>query len=126
MTSGLPPNLSPAFLEVQVSVSVMTNEERAALHAKLRGGPNRANPFTSESLTRVIAVSSGKGGVGKSTVTTNLAAAMAAQGLKVGVVDADVHGFSIPALLGLLAAEGHALRPTRIDDLVLPPIAHDV
>lgn len=76
------------ILEVQVSVSVVTNEERAALRAKLRGGRNRANPFTSESLIRFIAVSMGKGGVCKSTVTTNLAAAMAAQGLKVGIVDA--------------------------------------
>lgn len=114
------------ILEAQVSISVMTDEERAALLAKLRGGRNRAHPFTSESLTRVIAVSSGKGGVGKSTVTTNLAAAMAALGLKVGIIDADVHGFSIPALLGLLDAEGHVTRPTRIDDLVLPPIAHHV
>lgn len=113
--------------EVSITVVVMTPEERAALTAKLREGRSRAGtPFTADSLTRVIAVSSGKGGVGKSTVTANLAAAMAARGLRVGLVDADVHGFSIPALLGLMDAQGQTIRPTRIDDLVLPPVAHGV
>ena len=72
------------------------------------------------SLTRVYAVASGKGGVGKSTVTVNLAAAMAAEGLRVGVVDADVYGFSVPRMLGVEQA------PTQVDDMILPPIAHDV
>ncbi|MCZ9881970.1 P-loop NTPase [Arthrobacter sp. B2a2-09] len=113
--------------EVRIDVGVMTAEERAALTAKLREGRSRASmPFTSDSLTRVIAVSSGKGGVGKSTVTANLAAAMAARGLRVGLIDADVHGFSIPGLLGLFDDKGKVIRPTRIDNLVLPPIAHDV
>lgn len=78
-------------------------------------------PFTPESLTRVIAVTSGKGGVGKSTLTANLAVAMAALGLKVGLVDADVFGFSIPGLLGIPGA-----KPTRVGDMILPPIAHGV
>ena len=72
------------------------------------------------SLTRVYAVASGKGGVGKSSVTANLAAALAEQGLRVGVVDADIYGFSIPRMLGV---EG---RPTQVDDMILPPLAHDV
>jgi len=83
-------------------------------------------PFGPHSLTRVIAVTSGKGGVGKSTVTANLAVALAARGLRVGLIDADVHGFSIPGLLGLVDAEGRTQRPTRIDDLIVPPVAHDV
>ncbi len=113
--------------EVSIDVGVMTADERAALTAKLREGRSRVSmPFTADSLTRVIAVSSGKGGVGKSTVTANLAAAMAARGLRVGIIDADVHGFSIPGLLGLFDDEGNVIRPTRIDNLVLPPIAHDV
>jgi ATP-binding protein involved in chromosome partitioning len=68
----------------------------------------------------VYAVASGKGGVGKSSVTANLAAALAAEGLKVGVVDADIYGFSIPRMLGVTG------RPTQVDDMILPPIAHDV
>jgi Mrp family chromosome partitioning ATPase len=65
----------------------------------------------------VYAVASGKGGVGKSSVTANLAAALAAEGLKVGVVDADIYGFSIPRMLGV---EG---KPTQVDDMILPPVA---
>src|SRR6478735_478341 len=82
--------------------------------------------FGPGTLTRVIAVTSGKGGVGKSTVTANLAVALAARGLSVGLVDADVHGFSIPALLGLVGPDGSVPNPTRIDDLMLPPVAHGV
>lgn len=108
---------------VEVEVGVMTTEERKALTEKLRGGrPARQMPFGPDSLTRVILVSSGKGGVGKSTVTANLAVALAAQGLAVGLVDADVHGFSIPGLLGIPAGT----QPTRIDDLMLPPVAYGV
>ncbi|CAH0131741.1 Iron-sulfur cluster carrier protein [Microbacterium oxydans] len=109
--------------EVDVEVGVMTPAERKALTEKLRDGrPARQMPFGPDSLTRVILVSSGKGGVGKSTVTANLAVALAEQGLAVGLVDADVHGFSIPGLLGIPSGT----QPTRIDDLMLPPVAHGV
>lgn len=113
----------PGIDEVEVEVGVMTPAERKALTEKLRDGrAPRQMPFGPDSLTRVILVSSGKGGVGKSTVTANLAVALAAQGLAVGLVDADVHGFSIPGLLGIPAGT----QPTRIDDLMLPPVAHGV
>ncbi len=111
---------------VEVVLGVMSPEERETLTTRLRGGRRRGNPFTPESLTRVIAVTSGKGGVGKSTLTANLAVALADRGRRVGVVDADVHGFSIPALLGLVDADGASVRPTRIDDLIVPPVAFDV
>ncbi|HEX5858556.1 MAG TPA: Mrp/NBP35 family ATP-binding protein [Microbacterium sp.] len=111
---------------VRVDLGVMTPDERRALTDRLRGGrAARTMPFGPESLTRVIAVTSGKGGVGKSTVTANLAIALARRGLSVGLIDADVHGFSIPALMGL-ARDGAIPSPTRIDDMMLPPIAHDV
>jgi ATP-binding protein involved in chromosome partitioning len=116
----------PGVTDVEVSLGVMTPAERAELTERLRGGQARGIPFTADSLTRVIAVTSGKGGVGKSTVTTNLAVALAAQGLSVGLIDADVHGFSIPGLMGLVDAEGRTTRPTRIDDLIVPPIAYGV
>ncbi|GAA3628216.1 P-loop NTPase [Microbacterium awajiense] len=111
---------------VDVALGVMTAEQRRALTDRLRAGRDRENPFGPDSLTRVIAVTSGKGGVGKSTLTANLAVALAARGLAVGLIDADVHGFSIPALLGLVDATGRAPRPTRIDDLMLPPVGHGV
>src|SRR5690625_1981795 len=105
-----------------VELTVMTEDERTALRTKLRGGTAEpVIPFTQpENLTRIYAVASGKGGVGKSTVTANLAAAMAATGLKVGVLDADVYGFSIPRMLGV------ELPPTKVDDMILPPVAGDV
>ncbi|MFF2271074.1 Mrp/NBP35 family ATP-binding protein [Agromyces sp. NPDC058136] len=109
-----------------VELSVMTPEQRTALTERLRGGRARTNPFGPGSLTRVIAVTSGKGGVGKSTITANLAVALAARGLSVGLVDADVHGFSIPGLLGLVDDEGLAARPTQVNDMILPPVAHGV
>ncbi|MFT4259006.1 Mrp/NBP35 family ATP-binding protein [Microbacterium sp.] len=113
----------PGVDEVEVQVGVMTPAERAALTERLRDGrPARQMPFGPDSLTRVILISSGKGGVGKSTVTANLAVALAGRGLAVGLVDADVHGFSIPGLLGIPAGT----QPTRIDDLMLPPVAHGV
>ena len=107
---------------VTVTLGVMSDEQRAELKTKLRGGvAEREVPFAKAgSLTRVYAVASGKGGVGKSSVTANLAAALAEQGLRVGVVDADIYGFSIPRMLGV---EG---RPTQVDDMILPPLAHDV
>lgn len=113
----------PGIMQVEVEVGVMSPAERKALTEKLRDGrPARHMPFGPDSLTRVILVSSGKGGVGKSTVTANLAVALADQGLSVGLVDADVHGFSIPGLLGIPTGT----QPTRIDDLMLPPVAHGV
>ncbi|GAA2915241.1 ATP-binding protein involved in chromosome partitioning [Microbacterium keratanolyticum] len=111
---------------VDVQVGVMTPAERKALTERLRAGrAPRTMPFGPDSLTRVILVSSGKGGVGKSSLTANLAVALAARGRRVGLIDADVHGFSIPGLLGLME-NGVAPHPTRIDDLMLPPVAHDV
>ena len=109
-----------------VELSVMTPEQRAALTERLRGGRSRTNPFGPGTLTKVLAVTSGKGGVGKSTVTANLAVSLAARGLAVGLVDADVHGFSIPGLLGLVDDTGLAARPTRVDEMILPPVAHGV
>ncbi|WP_104128124.1 Mrp/NBP35 family ATP-binding protein [Cryobacterium sp. Y57] len=109
-----------------VEVAVMTREQRTALTEKLRGGQaERSVQFGPESLTRVYAITSGKGGVGKSTVTANLAVALAGEGLRVGIVDADVHGFSIPGLLGLVH-DGLAVKPTQVGDMILPPIAHNV
>ena len=107
---------------VRVELDVMSDTQRATLKDKLRGGQaEKEVPFAAPgSLTRVYAIASGKGGVGKSTVTVNLAAAMAADGLRVGVVDADVYGFSVPRMLGVTQA------PTRVDDMILPPVAHDV
>lgn len=117
----------PGVRSVTVDVSVMSREERAALTERLRGGrAARARQFGPDSLTRVYAVTSGKGGVGKSTITANLAVALAERGLRVGIVDADVHGFSIPGLLGLTDENGAARRPTRVDDMILPPVAHGV
>lgn len=117
----------PGVERVTLRVGVMTPDERRALTERLRGGrERRQSPFGPDSLTRVVAVTSGKGGVGKSTVTANLAVALAARGLSVGLVDADVHGFSIPGLLGLVDGAGRTVRPTRIDDLIIPPIAHGV
>ena len=110
-----------------VTREVMTAEERKALTEKLRGGREvRTIPFSADSLTRIYAVSSGKGGVGKSSVTANLGVALAQLGLRVGIIDVDVHGFSIPGLLGLTDAKGRAQRPTRLDEMILPPVAHGV
>jgi ATP-binding protein involved in chromosome partitioning len=107
---------------VRIEMDVMSTEQRAELQAKLRGGrPEREIPFAKPgSLTRVFAVASGKGGVGKSSVTVNLAAAMAAKGLKVGVVDADIYGHSVPRMLGVTE------RPTQVQDMIMAPIAHNV
>ncbi|GAA4417110.1 P-loop NTPase [Georgenia halophila] len=108
--------------DVRVEMGVMTEEQRKELRSTLRGGAAEPEiPFSKPgSLTRIYAVTSGKGGVGKSSVTANLAAAMAADGLKVGVVDADIYGFSIPRMLGV------ELPPTKVDDMIMPPVQHDV
>lgn len=109
-----------------VEVGVMTAADRQQFVQIVRGGyaPNTPQ-FGEGSRTRVFAITSGKGGVGKSSITANLAVAMAQQGLSVGLIDADVFGFSIPALMGLMV-EGHAPSPTRVDDLMLPPVAYGV
>jgi ATP-binding protein involved in chromosome partitioning len=108
---------------VRVEFGVMTPEQRKELQASLRG-PAAAEPVIPfaqpGSRTRVYAVASGKGGVGKSSVTVNLAAALAAKGLAVGVVDADIYGHSVPRMLG--ASD----RPTQVEDMIMPPQAHGV
>jgi ATP-binding protein involved in chromosome partitioning len=117
----------PGISSATVVVGVMTPAQRTALTERLRGpGAKRGVQFGPDSLTRVYAITSGKGGVGKSTITANLAVALAARGLAVGVVDADVYGFSIPGILGLVDAAGNAVKPTQVNDMILPPIAHDV
>ncbi|MGH3346963.1 MAG: Mrp/NBP35 family ATP-binding protein [Nocardioides sp.] len=102
---------------VELELGVMTAEQRAGLQEQLRGGQaQREIPFAQPgSLTQVFAIASGKGGVGKSSVTVNLALAMAAQGRKVGIVDADVYGHSVPAMLGVADQ-----RPTQVEELIMP------
>lgn len=106
---------------VEVELTVMDAARRSRLIERLRGSKTPQMVFGPESLTRILAITSGKGGVGKSTVTANLAALAASRGRRVGIIDADVFGFSIPQLFG--AGEE---KPTRIDDMILPPIAHEV
>jgi ATP-binding protein involved in chromosome partitioning len=112
----------PGITSVAVELDVMSTEQRQELASMLRGGkPEKEIPFAQPgSLTRVYAVASGKGGVGKSSVTVNLAAALAADGLKVAVVDADIYGHSVPRMLGV---EG---RPTQVENMIMPPSAHGV
>jgi ATP-binding protein involved in chromosome partitioning len=108
--------------EVRVHLDVMSEQQRRDLQTQLRGGhAAREIPFAQPgSLTRVYAVASGKGGVGKSSVTVNVAAAMATRGLAVGVVDADIYGHSVPRMLGVTG------RPTQVEQMILPPVAYDV
>jgi ATP-binding protein involved in chromosome partitioning len=112
----------PGVTSVQVELDVMSAEQRQELQKLLRGdNPTREIPFAQPgSLTRVFAVASGKGGVGKSSVTVNLAAAMAAKGLAVGVLDADIYGFSVPRMLGV------EQRPTQVESMIMPPSAYGV
>lgn len=125
----------PEVDAVGITFGVMTDEERTALKERLHGNPSatagsqpahghaegRVIPFADpSSKTRVLLIASGKGGVGKSSVTTNLSIALANRGAKVAVVDADVWGFSIPRMLGI----HHP--PTVIDDMLIPPEAHGV
>lgn len=112
----------PGTGAVKVTLDVMDDEQRAELRKLLRGDSREpVIPFAQPgSLTRVYAVASGKGGVGKSSVTVNLAAALAARGLSVGVLDADIYGHSVPRMMGTEE------RPTQVDSMILPPIAHDV
>lgn len=108
--------------EVRVELDVMNDEQRTELRRGLRGdAAEPVIPFAQPgSMTRVYCVASGKGGVGKSSVTVNLAAAMAARGLSVGVVDADIYGHSIPRMLGTTTL------PTKVDDMIMPPQSHGV
>src|SRR6201984_2784387 len=112
----------PGVSSVRVQLDVMSDEQRRALPTKLRGGrPEPQIPFAQPgSLTRVYAVASGKGGVGKSSVTVNLAAAMASRGLSVGVLAAGIYGHSVPRMMGTTD------RPTQVESMILPPVAHDV
>src|ERR1700742_651600 len=107
---------------VRVELDVRSEEQRKALQTQLRGGQAAPEiPFAQPtSLTRVYAVASGKGGVGKSSVTVNLAAALAATGQKVGVADADIYGHSVPRMLGVTG------RPTPVENMIMPPAAHGV
>src|SRR6185369_14044059 len=108
---------------VHIDFGSMTPEQRKDLQTSLRGGGTAEPviPFAQPgSRTRVYAVASGKGGVGKSSVTVNLAAAMAKRGLSVGVIDADIYGHSVPRMLG--ASD----RPTQVEDMIMPPQAHGV
>lgn len=107
---------------VSVAMDVMSDEQRRELRRSLRGdSPEPVIQFSQpDSTTRVYAVASGKGGVGKSSMTVNLALALAAKGLSVGVLDADIYGHSVPGLLG--STQG----PSVVDDMILPPIAHGI
>jgi ATP-binding protein involved in chromosome partitioning len=112
----------PGVTAVRVELDVMSEEQRRELQTKLRGGqPEKEIPFAKPgSLTKVYAIASGKGGVGKSSVTVNLAVALAAQGIKVGLLDADIYGHSVPRMLGVTE------RPTQVEQMIMPPTAHGV
>src|SRR5579862_355358 len=107
----------PGVDSVGLQFTVMTPEERAALTAKLRG-PVEDKGIKLPATTRVLAVASGKGGVGKSSLTVNLAASLAALGREVGILDADIYGHSVPHMLGI------SQRPVVVDKLIVPPVAH--
>jgi ATP-binding protein involved in chromosome partitioning len=114
----------PGVRAVDVVLSPMSEAERAALVAKLKGAPSGSAPpqqaFFTDGKTSVIAVASGKGGVGKSSVTVNIAAALAAEGYRVGVVDVDVWGFSVPRMMGVSG------QPVGFNGMILPLEAHGV
>lgn len=108
--------------EIEIDFGVMSDEQRNEVKRIVRGGREKEIPFArSDSLTRVIGVASGKGGVGKSSVTVNLAVALSEQGFSVGILDADVYGHSIPRLIGVPGS-----RPTVIDQLFIPVESHGV
>ncbi|MGH3681351.1 MAG: Mrp/NBP35 family ATP-binding protein, partial [Natronosporangium sp.] len=112
----------PGVSRVEVAFGVMSDEQRQALQHRLMGDHGaREIPFARpESLTRVYAVASGKGGVGKSSVTVNLAAAFAGMGRKVGIVDADIYGHSVPRMLGGTG------RPTQVAQMIMPPEVYGI
>ncbi|UOF91926.1 Mrp/NBP35 family ATP-binding protein [Fodinisporobacter ferrooxydans] len=107
----------PGIRSAEVVLGTMTDEERAKFTSTLRGDrPEHQSPLlATDSKTEFIAVASGKGGVGKSTVTANLAVALARKGLRVGVIDADIYGFSIPNIFGL-----GDRKPTVVDNVIIP------
>src|SRR4029453_8724110 len=106
---------------VSLEFDVMSPEEKAALTTRLRGGVSqRSKGISVDRSTRVVAVASGKGGVGKSTLTANLAAAFARLGYRTGVLDADVYGHSLPPMLGV-----HQ-RPMVVDRMIVPPVRDDL
>lgn len=106
---------------VDVHLDVMSDEQRAELKTKLRGGQAKENPFSKPgNTTRIFAIASGKGGVGKSSVTANLAASLAARGLTVGLLDADVYGHSIPRILNVTHP------PTMVEGMLMPPQGYGV
>jgi len=123
----------PGVDAVDVDLTVMTDDERAALRAKLQGGTSGHQPqamghaegatipsTTAGPNTRIIGIASGKGGVWKSSVTVNLAVALAQRGSSVGVLDADVYGFSVPKMLGI------DQDPVQIDGMIIPPVGYGV
>src|ERR687885_2180294 len=111
----------PGVASVSLGFDVMSPEERQALTAKLRGGvTERTKGISLDASTRVVAVASGKGGVGKSTLTANLAAAFARSGQRTGILDADVYGHSIPHLLGIRQ------KPVAVDRMIVPPVKGDL
>jgi ATP-binding protein involved in chromosome partitioning len=111
----------PGVDRVSLSFDVMSPEEKAALATRLRGGvTERSKGVSVDALTRVIAIASGKGGVGKSSLTVNLAAALSTLGQRVGVLDADIYGYSIPGMLGI------DQRPIAVDQMIVPPVRGDL
>jgi ATP-binding protein involved in chromosome partitioning len=111
----------PGVESVRLEFDVMSPDEKTALTQKLRGGmTERTKGISLDRSTRVIAVASGKGGVGKSSLTVNLAAAFSQLGQRVGVLDADVYGHSVPHLLGIRQ------KPVLVDKMIVPPVAHDL
>ena len=110
----------PGVEGVQVGLDTMTDDERAGVRESIIGGPRKDSPFSADSRTKVILVASGKGGVGKSSITCNLAVAMARAGHSVGLLDADVYGYSIPRMMGT------GQQPVMLDDLIIPVESHGV
>ncbi|MDQ1694797.1 MAG: ATP-binding protein involved in chromosome partitioning [Frankiaceae bacterium] len=112
----------PGVTGVRVDLDVMSDEQRQKLRSNLMGGrESRPIPYSLPgSLTRIYAIASGKGGVGKSSTTANLGVAMAKQGLSVGIIDADVYGYSLPRMLGITE------RPALVDNMIMPPQGHGV